>query len=77
MAKKRAYIYVDVDKYERLKRLLGLMGVTITDFFDQSMTEFLDKMEDVVLNNDVDAFLRMMTKNVDELQEQIKNEFQK
>lgn len=77
MAKKRAYVYVDIEKYARFKRLLDVMGITMTDFFDQTMTEFIDKMEDVVLNQDTEGFLKMITRNVEDLQEQVKKEFDK
>ncbi len=77
MAKKRAYVYVDIEKYARFKRLLDVMGITMTDFFDQTMTEFIDKMEEVVLNQDTEGFLKMITRNVEDLQEQVKKELDK
>lgn len=77
MAKKRAYVYVDVEKYAKFKRLLDLMGITMTDFFDQTMTDFIDKMEEVILNQDTEGFLKMITRNVEDLQEQVKKEFDK
>lgn len=75
--KKRANIYVDTDKYDRLKRILDVMGITVTDFFDQSMTDFIDNMEKVILNQDKDAFLQMMAKNLDVIQEQVAEELKK
>jgi hypothetical protein len=75
--KKRAYVYVDIDKYERLKRILEAMGVTMTDFFDQSMTEFIDSMEQVILNEDKEGFLQMMSKNLDSMQKQLTEELKK
>lgn len=77
MAKKRAYVYVDIEKYARFKRLLDVTGITMTDFFDQTMTEFIDKMEEVVLNQDTEGFLKMITRNVEDLQEQVKKELDK
>ena len=77
MAKKRAYIYVDVDKYEKFKSILDAMGVTMTDFFDQTMTDFIDSMEKVILNQDKEGFLKMMSKNLDSIQEQVKKELEK
>ena len=35
-------IYVDEVKYEKLKNLLEIMNITITDFFDDTMTTFID-----------------------------------
>jgi len=75
--KKRAYVYVDIDKYERLKRILEAMGVTMTDFFDQSMTEFIDSMEQVILNEDKEGFLQIMSKNLDSMQKQLTEELKK
>lgn len=75
--RKRANIYVDTDKYDRLKRVLDIMGITVTDFFDQAMTDFLDNMEQVVLNQDKEAFLQMIAKNIDSLQEQVAEELKK
>lgn len=75
--KKRANIYVDTDKYDRLKRVLDIMGITVTDFFDQSMTDFLDNMENVILNQDKEAFLQMIAKNIDSIQEQVAEELKK
>lgn len=75
--RKRVNCYLDVETYERVKRVLDIMGVTYTDFVNQMMVEFLDKMEQVVLNNDREAFLKMMAKDVDELQKQVKEELQK
>ncbi|MER2000855.1 MAG: hypothetical protein ABS882_13870 [Lysinibacillus sp.] len=73
MAKKRAYIYVDVDKYARFKKLLDIMGITMTDFFDQTMSEFIDSMEEVILNQDKEGFLKMMNLNLEQLQKEMKD----
>lgn len=75
--KKRAYIYVDEEKYARFKKLLDIMGITMTGFFDETMDEFLSKMEDVILNQDKDAFLKMMSINLDEIQNELNMEIQK
>lgn len=77
MAKKRAYVYVDVEKYERFKNILETMGVTMTDFFDQTMTDFIASMEEVILNEDKDGFMKMMSKNLDTIQEQLAKELKK
>ena len=72
--KKRAYIYVDEEKYDRFKKLLDIMGITMTGFFDETMDEFLIKMEDVILNQDKDAFLKMMSINLEEIQKDLRKE---
>ena len=72
--KKRAYIYVDEEKYARFKKLLDIMGITMTGFFDETMDEFLIKMEDVILNQDKDAFLKMMSINLEEIQKDLRKE---
>ncbi|HLR33701.1 MAG TPA: hypothetical protein VK071_00025 [Tissierellales bacterium] len=72
--KKRAYIYVDEEKYARFKKLLDIMGITMTGFFDETMDEFLSKMEDVILNQDKDAFLKMMSINLEEIQKDLRKE---
>ena len=72
--KKRAYIYVEEEKYARFKRLLDIMGITMTAFFDETMDEFINKMEDVILNQDEDAFLKMMSINLEEIQSEIRKE---
>ena len=77
VSKKRVNIYVDIEKYDRFKRLLDIMGKTVTDFFDESMTSFLDQMECIVQNQDTEAFLQMMAKNIDELQRQVEEELKK
>ncbi len=75
--KKRAYIYVDVEKYARFKKLLDIMGITMTSFFDETMDEFINKMEDVILKQDKDAFLKMMSINLDQIQNELNMEIQK
>lgn len=70
-------IYVDQEKYERLKTILDIMNKSITEFFDESMTVFLDQMESVIQNQDRDAFLKMMSMNIDELQRQVEEELKK
>lgn len=75
--KKRVNIYVDVEKYDRFKRLLEAMGITITDFFDESMTDFINSMEVIVENQDKEAFLQMMSKNLEEIQKQVEEELKK
>lgn len=75
--KKRINCYVELDTYERLKRVLDIMGITVTDFINQSMKEFLENMEEVVLKQDREAFLKMMSMNIDTLQQQVKEELEK
>lgn len=77
VSKKRVNIYVEVEKYDRFKKLLDIMGITVTDFFDESMTNFLDQMEAIVQNQDKDAFLKMMSRNIDDLQRQVEEELKK
>ena len=72
--KKRAYIYVDIDKYAKFKKLLDIMGITMTAFFDQTMDEFINNMEDVLINQDKDAFLKMMSINLEEIQNELRKE---
>lgn len=72
--KKRAYIYVDIEKYAKFKKLLDIMGITMTAFFDQTMDEFINNMEDVLINQDKDAFLKMMSINLEEIQNELKKE---
>jgi len=71
MAKKRAYIYVDVDRYARFKKLLDIMGITMTDFFDQTMSQFINSMEEVILNQDKEGFMKMMNLNLEQLQKEV------
>lgn len=73
MAKKRAYIYVEEEKYAKFKKLLDIMGVTMTAFFDETMDEFINKMEDMILNQDKDAFLKMMSIDLEAMQNEIKD----
>lgn len=75
--RKRVNIYVDVEKYDRFKRLLGIMGVTVTDFLDGAMTDFIDSMEHIIETQDKDAFLEMITKNIDSIQKQVEEEIKK
>lgn len=75
--KKRAYIYVDVDKYARFKKLLDIMGITMTGFFDQTMDDFINSMEDVILNQDKEGFLKMMNLNIDSLKKDLDEELKK
>lgn len=74
--KKRAYIYVDIDKYARFKKMLDIMGITMTGFFDQIMDDYIDSMEDIILKQDKDAFLKMMNLNLDNMKKEIQ-EFEK
>lgn len=75
--RKRVNIFVDVEKFDRLKRLLETMGITITEFFDDAMTDFINQMETIVENQDKEAFLKMMAKNLDEIQKQVEEELKK
>lgn len=75
--RKRLNTFVDLETYERLKKVLDIMGITVTDFINQSMKDFLENMEEVVLNQDKEAFLKMMAMNIDSLQEQVKEELKK
>lgn len=75
--RKRINIVVDIEKYDRFKRLLAVMGITVTDFFDEAMTEFIDNMEQIVENQDKEAFFQMMQKNIDEIQRQVAEELKK
>lgn len=70
-------IYVDQEKYERLKSILDIMNMSITEFFDDAMTNFLLQMETIVQNQDKNAFLQMMAKNIDDLQRQVEEELKK
>lgn len=67
MAKKRAYIYVDEDKYARFKKILDIMGITMTGFFDQTMDEFINSMEQVISNQDKEGFMKMMNLNLEKI----------
>ena len=75
--KKRVNIYVEVEKYDRFKRLLDAMGETVTDFFDDAMTNFIEQMEVIVKNQDKDAFLQMMSRNLEAIQKQVEEELKK
>lgn len=75
--KKRLNCYVDLDTYNRFKRILDIMGITVTDYINQSMIEFIDNMEKVILNQDKEAFIQMIAKNIDEIQDQIAEELKK
>lgn len=75
--RKRLNCYVDADKYERLKRILDIMGITVTDYINESMDNFINGMEQAVLNQDKDAFLQLMTKNLDVIQKQVEEELKK
>lgn len=69
--KKRAYIYVDIDKYARFKKMLDIMGLTMTGFFDKTMDDVINSMEDIILKQDKDAFLEMINLNLDTMKEEI------
>lgn len=75
--RKRINIFVDVETYDKFKRLLETMGITITDYFDDSMKDFIRSMEAIVETQDKEAFLKMMSKNLDSIQEQVKKELEK
>ena len=75
--RKRLNTFVDVATYERLKRILDAMGMTVTDFINQAMIDFIEQMEMIVENQDKEAFLKMMTKNIDSLQKQVEEELKK
>lgn len=75
--RKRLNTFVDIATYERLKRILDAMGMTVTDFINQAMIDFIEQMEMIVENQDKEAFLKMMTKNIDSLQKQVEEELKK
>lgn len=70
-------IYVDPGKYERLKTLLDIMNVSITDYFDGVITDFLDALEEAVLSQDKEVFLNLMAKNLDVIQNELQEELKK
>lgn len=70
-------IYVDQDKYERLKTVLDIMNISITDFFDEAMTNFIESLESAVVNQDKEMFLQMMQKNLDVIQKQVEEQLKK
>ncbi len=70
-------IYVDPVKYERLKTVLDIMNISITDYLDQMITDFLDSLEDAVLSQDKEAFLNIMSKNLDIIQNELEQELNK
>ena len=75
--RRRLNTFVDVATYERLKRILDAMGLTVTDFINQAMVDFVEQMEDIIEKNDKEAFLQIMTKNIDTLQRQVAEELKK
>lgn len=75
--RRRLNTFVDVATYERLKRILDAMGLTVTDFINQAMVDFVEQMEDIIEKNDREAFLQIMTKNIDLLQKQVEEELKK
>lgn len=75
--RRRLNTFVDVATYERLKRILDAMGLTVTDFINQAMVDFVEQMEDIIEKNDKEAFLQIMTKNIDVLQKQVAEELKK
>lgn len=75
--RKRLNTFVDVATYDRLKRILDAMGLTVTDFINQAMVDFVEQMEEIIEKNDREAFLQMMTKNIDILQKQVEAELKK
>jgi predicted component of type VI protein secretion system len=75
--KKRVNIYVEVEKYDRFKKLLDIMGITVTDFMNNAMDDFINTMEQAVLNQNKDVFLEIMSRNIDSIQEQIEEELKK
>lgn len=70
-------IYVDEEKYERLKIILKIMDISITDFFDDAITNFIDSLESAVVNQDKEMFLQMMQKNLDVIQKQVEEQLKK
>lgn len=62
--RKRINIVVDIETYDKFKRLLTSIDITITDFFDNSMSEFIKSMETIVENEDKDALLQVISKNL-------------
>lgn len=75
--RKRLNTFVDVATYDRLKRILDAMGMTVTDFINQAMIDFIEQMEAIVESQDKEAFLQMMAKNLDEIQKQVEEELKK
>lgn len=75
--RKRLNTFVDVATYERLKKILDAMGLTVTDFINQAMVDFVEQMEEIIEKNDREAFLQIMTKNIDVLQKQVAEEIKK
>lgn len=75
--RKRLNTFVDVATYDRLKRILDVMGMTVTDFINQAMIDFIEQMESIIESQDKEAFLQMMAKNLDEIQKQVEEELKK
>lgn len=62
--RKRINIVVDIETYDKFKRLLTSIDITITDYFDNSMREFIKSMETIVENDDKNALLQVISKNL-------------
>ena len=75
--RKRLNTFVDVATYDRLKRILDVMGMTVTDFINQAMIDFIEQMESIIESQDKEAFLQMMAKDLDEIQKQVEEELKK
>lgn len=74
--KKKYSIYVEPKKYKDLKKILGAMDVSLTDFFDTMITDFISNMEVVVRSNDKDELLKSMMSQVQNIDSLLKDEIQ-
>lgn len=75
--KKRAYVYVDTDKYAKFKKILDALGLTMTDFFDKTMDDFIETMEIAIKNNDKDVFIDAISIKLDKISSELSEELKK
>lgn len=73
--KKKISVFIYEEKYKKLRMTLRAMDLSVTEFMDCMITEFLESTEVVVQSKDQNVFIEKMKDNISGLQLEI-NEFE-
>ena len=71
MAKKRVNLYVDVEKYARLKELTAITGDTVASIFDEAMTSYIDTINLILQTKDKDVLFNHFNKQIQKMKDEM------
>jgi len=73
MAKKRVNIYVDEEKYAKLKEITAVTGDTVASIFDEAMTSYIDTITLILQTKDKEVLFNHFHKKIRKMQEEMES----